>query len=194
MANFNSSLTAAQIETALTGSFSNIVANSWTGNAIAAAYLPTATDTATGIVELATNAEALAGASTTLAVTPAGLAAALQGGLAVSSGYLNWQAVTSNTQMILNNGYIADLASLLTFTLPSTAAVGDRVAVTGKNTGGWRISQNAGQQIHFDDMSTASGIGGYLSSTFRYNCVELQCVIANSDWVVRSSVGDINVI
>ena len=44
--------------------------------------IQTASDTAAGLVELATNAETVAGTSTTLAVTPAGLAATIPGVIA----------------------------------------------------------------------------------------------------------------
>ena len=60
-----------------------------------------ATDTATGVVELATNAEAIAGTDTTRAVTPAGLAAAIAaaggGSMTVITGYVKTSGLTAGS-------------------------------------------------------------------------------------------------
>ena len=70
------SVVSAVLAQAITGS--NLTFNATTGKIDGSAGGGTvvdATDTVKGIVELATNAEAVAGVSTTLAVTPAGVAA-----------------------------------------------------------------------------------------------------------------------
>lgn len=196
---------AAQIDAAIQAAFNSISGTTWVGDPIGAIYLPSASTAAEGIVELATNAETQLGASAALAVTPAGLSATLVDFAAAltvdwaqitnAPSGLTWSEVISASHAaVVNEGYIINSASLITVTLPSTANVGDRLAITGSGPGGWRLSQNSGQQIHFDDMSTQAGTGGYLSSSFRYNCVEIQCVVTNTTWIVRSSVGDINVI
>lgn len=112
----------------------------------------------------------------------------------VSAGGITWNNSTSTpVSMAVENGYVANNAGLLTFTLPSTASVGERVAVAGSNANGWKIAQNAGQTIHFGNQDTTTGATGYLQFTNQYDCVELICVTANTDWVVRSSVGNITV-
>ncbi len=60
-----------------------------------------------------------------------------------------WSAVTADTQMSKNNGYIANSANLLTLTLPLSAdvSVGDTLRVAGLGAGGWKIAQNASQRI-----------------------------------------------
>lgn len=107
------------------------------------------------------------------------------------SGGMGWTEVTGTSQsMAVDNGYIANNAALVTLSLPTTAAVGKVVAVTGKGAGGWKISQAAGQQIHFGDLSSVAGTGGYLASTQRRDCVELICVVADTEWQVKSAVGN----
>jgi len=62
---------------------------------------------------------------------------------------INWVDVTSTSATAVpNTGYLADNASRVTITLPPSPAVGDIVKITGAGAGGWRIAQNAGQQVH----------------------------------------------
>ena len=58
-----------------------------------------------------------------------------------------WTVETANTAIVKSNGYFANSASALTFTLPAVTAVGDMFQVASMNTGGWVIAQNAGQSI-----------------------------------------------
>ena len=100
------------------------------------------------------------------------------------SGYI-WNEITGTTQtMAVESGYIANNAALVTLTLPSTASIGDSVAVAGKGAGGWKIAQNAGQVIRAGSSSTTVGVTGYLQSTNQYDSIELLCITANTDWVV----------
>lgn len=109
-------------------------------------------------------------------------------------GGMSWSNVTGTTQsMAVNNGYVANNASLVTFTLPSTATEGAIVAVAGSGAGGWKIAQNASGIIHFGDVASLTGTGGSIQSSNRYDCVELVCIVANNEWVVRSSQGNITV-
>jgi hypothetical protein len=110
------------------------------------------------------------------------------------TGGLAWAEVTgTSASMSGGNGYIANNAGLVTLTLPATASVGAVVSVVGKGTGGWQIAQNAGGIIHFGNQNSTTGVGGYIASTATYDSVELICVVANNEWVVRSSVGNITV-
>lgn len=91
--------------------------------------------------------------------------------------------VTSTSQsMGVNQSYIANNASLVTLTLPSSAAVGDIVRVVGKGAGGWKIAQNASGIIHCNNGDTTTGTGGYLSSLNQYDCITLECLVANNEW------------
>jgi hypothetical protein len=111
---------------------------------------------------------------------------------AVGAG-LTWTDVTGSTQAIaVNSGYTSnDSSTLVTLTLPSTAAYGSVIAVVGKASGLWTIAQNSGQTIHFGGINTTTGTGGSLSSTKQYDAVFLLCTVANTDFTVINSIGNI---
>lgn len=113
-----------------------------------------------------------------------------------AGGGLTWTVVTGTSQAAaVNNGYIANNAGLVTVTLPATSAVGDTVAVTGiNNATGWKVAQNAGNQIFFGTSSTTSGTGGSLASTNTRDVVYLVCMVANGAWNVTGSIGNITVV
>lgn len=110
-----------------------------------------------------------------------------------SSFTWNEETGTSAT-MAVNNGYVSNNAGLVTFTLPDTAAFGSVVRVVGKGAGGWKIAQNAGESIVWDEAaSTTVGVTGFLASTDDFDSVELLCTTADTTWVVLSSKGNITV-
>ena len=103
-----------------------------------------------------------------------------------SSGASPWvDQTTASVTMAANTGYTSDAgASLVTFTLPATSAIGDWVEINGKGSGLWRIAQAAGQQIFIAPSNTTSGAGGSISSVNQYDCIRLRCITANTIWVV----------
>lgn len=113
---------------------------------------------------------------------------------AVSSGA--WTVVASGTQSLaVNNGYITNNgASLVTYTLPGTAAVGSIIEVAGKSTGLWTIEQNGGQTIFFGEVETTPGTGGSLSAILPYDYVKLLCITANTEFSVIGASGDLTVV
>ena len=102
--------------------------------------------------------------------------------------------------MKVNNRYIANNASLVTLTLPSAATVGQTVEVFGLGAGGWKVAQNASQEVKWTagglDASneTTAGTGGSLASTDRYDTVELICLATDNTWGVRSAKGVITLV
>lgn len=140
------------------------------------------------------------GADPVLATITAGSGVTVTNGagtitIASTGGGLAWVDVTGTTQaMAVNTGYTANNASLVTLTLPSTAAYGSILAVVGKGAGGWKIAQNAGQTIHFGFVNTTTGTGGSLASTNQYDVVYLVCSTASTDFVVTNSIGNITVV
>ena len=109
-------------------------------------------------------------------------------------GGLTWNDVTGGSaSAAVNNGYLADSASLTTITLPVTAAQFSVVAVAGFGTGGWKLAQNASQLIHFGNATTTTGTGGSLASNNSFDCVYVLCVVANTTWLVLNDVGNITV-
>lgn len=112
---------------------------------------------------------------------------------AVGSG-MTWTVVTGASQvMAVNTGYIANRAGTVAFTLPTTSAVGDMVAVTGINTAtGWSIGYTTNQQIFFGTSSATVTTGSLASVNIR-DTVYLVCVVANLSWNCVCSVGNITV-
>jgi len=111
----------------------------------------------------------------------------------LQSGATNFDAVIGTTQQAIGNAaYIPQNAALVTISLPVTAPVGSRLKVVGNGAGGWRVAQNAGQQINKSGATpafTTVGTGGSLSSANRYDAVELVCTVANTTWVVANGQG-----
>jgi hypothetical protein len=114
------------------------------------------------------------------------------GSIVIASTVGAWVDQTSTSvTMAVNTNYVADNASLVTLTLPATAAFGSQFIVAGKGAGGWKIAQAASQQINFGNVTTTSGTGGYLASTNAFDVVELVCTTANTGFSVIGSVGNI---
>ena len=112
-----------------------------------------------------------------------------------AGGGLTWNEVTGTSQSAaVNNGYITNNVALVTVTIPTTASVGDVVRVAGSGAGGWKVAQNASEIIHFGNQDTTTGTGGSLASTNRYDAVELVCIVADTEWVVASSIGNLTVV
>lgn len=118
--------------------------------------------------------------------------------VSLSGGSFNWNVVTSATNpnvMTAQNGYVPnDNVSLVNLTLPSTAAVGDSLRIIGNGSAGWRILQPAGASIHLQSSTTTVGVGGSLSSTDRYDTVELICIVANTQWTCATVTGNLTVV
>jgi hypothetical protein len=96
---------------------------------------------------------------------------------------IGWVNVTSGSQaLVADTGYVADFGTLVTFTLPATAAFGTFIYIQGFGAGGWTIAQNSGQQIFVGNHSTTLGATGTLSSTNQYDSITLLCVTANTNW------------
>ena len=162
-----------------------------------------ATNNATNTPELTTNGQTFIGSS---GVNP--VAATLTAGIGVSivngagsitisaSGSSGWVDQTTGTvTMAVNTGYTSDDgASLVTFTLPATSAIGDFVEINGKGSGLFTIAQATGQQIHFGNIASTSGAGGSVAATLQFDCIRLRCITANTIWVVVSSVGNFTIV
>lgn len=116
-------------------------------------------------------------------------------GIKPDAGLYGFDEITdTSAQMVGNWGYVANNASQVALNLPVKADFGKRIIVSGKGAGGWKITQNAGQKIVFGSEETTEGTGGYLESTTQYDEVELICHEANNVWIVKSSIGNINIV
>jgi hypothetical protein len=112
---------------------------------------------------------------------------------ATGAGAFTWNNVAVSTEaLVANNGYITNNgATLVTYTLPATAAQGTVISIAGFSAGGFTIAQNASQEIFFGTQHTTAGVTGSLSSSNQYDQVSLLCVTANLAWVVINSVGNL---
>ncbi len=110
-------------------------------------------------------------------------------------GGITWNDQTSSpVTMVANNAYVVDdTSNLVTFTLPATAALGATFQIAGYSSGCWTITVASGQIINFGSMPTTVTTGS-LSSTNRYDQVTITCVVANTTFVVTSSVGNLTVV
>ena len=117
------------------------------------------------------------------------------GTISLAAAVSNFIEVTGTSQlMVPGTNYAANNAALVTLTLPVTSALGDQITVFGKGGGGWKIAQNFGQQIILGELSTVSGVGSSLQSTYRYDIVRLTCIAANTLWTAIAESGNITVI
>lgn len=111
-----------------------------------------------------------------------------------AGGGLTWEVTTVNDSIVAGEGYHANKGTLLTMTLPATAAIGDTFAITNMNIAvGWRIAQNAAGYIRFGNQITTVGVGGYLEATQLGDSVTCVCNVENNGWIMTSSVGNITV-
>lgn len=118
--------------------------------------------------------------------------------IATQGGGFSWTDTTGSTQTIaVNHAYVSDDgASLVTFTLPATAALGDRFMIQGKGSGGWTIAQNASQAIHLGSSVTTTGATGSLASTNAFDAISCVCITAGAStiWSTSSVIGNITVV
>lgn len=109
------------------------------------------------------------------------------------SGGVEWTEATGATQALaVNTGYILNRGAGVTATLPAAAAIGDVIKIVGK-LGLFVIAQNGGQTIHMISSSTTTGVGGSVTATTQYDCLELVCITANTDFVIRNSMGNLTI-
>lgn len=97
-----------------------------------------------------------------------------------TGGGVSWVDVTSPTQaMAKNTGYSADDGGVLvTFTLPTSASLGDVVIVQGKGAGLFTITYTTGQQIIFGAV-TSTITSGSVTSNKASDQISLRCSTAS---------------
>lgn len=115
--------------------------------------------------------------------------------LSTPTAGLSTVSVTGSTQAIaVSTSYINNPSSArCVYTLPSTAAVGDRFEIVGKSdTYGWQIAQNASQTIQYGNLTTTAGTSDGLLGVDTRAVVQIVCVTANLAFEVTSFVGAIS--
>lgn len=180
----------------VTGTANQILATTTTGNVVLSLigpYTP-ATYTAHGVL--------IGEGTSSIVATATGSA----GQFLVSGGASadpTWQTATpqltvtpvagTSQAMTSNHSYIANAATLSTFTLPTTSAVGDVLQIVGSalNTGGWKITYTTGQIIWGPAGSTTITTGNAASAAAAAQSVTMVCVVANTTWVISANSGTI---
>lgn len=107
-----------------------------------------------------------------------------------AAGGVATATIAGTTQTaVVNTKYYALNAGQTTVTLPATYAVGDVIAVIGAtaNTGGWIVQASTGDTIRYLNSTTSAG-GTLTSSANAGSTVYLECDVANTSWVVSSTV------
>lgn len=112
---------------------------------------------------------------------------------AISAEVIPWTVETTDTSLIKNNGYFANSAGTITFTLPVTSAVGDTISVSNMNTGSMVVAQNAGQSIRYGNQISTVGVTGNITSTGIGDTITIVCNVANTGFQVVNSQGQLNV-
>lgn len=108
---------------------------------------------------------------------------------------LTWSVQTGTTiAMTVNNGYLANNAGLGTYTLPATSAVGDLLELAAMSAGGWKLAQNAGQNVRYGSSVTTTGTGGSLQFTAQGDAIKLVCTVANTSWMQIGPIGNITIV
>ena len=111
------------------------------------------------------------------------------------SGKLDYHEETTTSYISVSNEIIiANNAALVTITLPATFAVGDIIQIVGKGAGLWRLAQNAGQTIHFGNITTTTGAAGYIDALQRRDSITLIATTANTELTVVHAVGCVDMI
>lgn len=103
-----------------------------------------------------------------------------------------WTDVTSSPQALaVQNGYVTDLGGGVTYTLPASAVIGEKIQIVTK-LGMTTITQNAGQQIRVTSATTTAGVAGTCVSTAVGDCLVLVCSTAGAStlWIAESSTGN----
>lgn len=106
-----------------------------------------------------------------------------------TQGAQTWvnQTATAVT-MAAQTAYVSTSTAnaLITYTLPTTAAVGDTFRIVGKTTGGWTLQAAAGQTVNVGNVATTTA--GSVSSSQTFDSVQIVCITANTVFSIISGV------
>lgn len=110
--------------------------------------------------------------------------------LTISDMDSSWSSISASTGMAVNKGYFCvSPGGALVLTLPAVSVQGDVIQIALDGATSWTIAQLAGQSIVCGNVTTTAGVTGSLISTQPGDSVRMICRVANTRWVVVSSVG-----
>lgn len=94
---------------------------------------------------------------------------------------LQWKVITASQTMVPGQAYITNSGSLVSLALPSSLTVGQVFAVSGFGTGGWIITQSAGQlMVAVNNNQTTTGVTGSAASDASFPRSGLKLVVVSS--------------
>jgi len=127
--------------------------------------------------------------------------------LKVASGIPSWASISVYTYSTITADQTATVANFYwtnktstrdVVTLPSSATIGDRIAIVNDPTlnTGWKLAQPATTKIYWGSAATTAGTGGYIQSTAAGDAIEV--VYQKNDgtnnlWYVVSAQGQLTV-
>lgn len=109
-------------------------------------------------------------------------------------GWITFNAITTDTNAVADNGYIVNGSGIIEVTLPTTCAVGKQIEIVWAAAHWWILAQNAWQIVHFGVVTSTTWTGGSMNSTQKRDSIRLVCTVADTEFQVISSVGNINVV
>jgi len=110
----------------------------------------------------------------------------------ITGGGWFWTNVTGSTQTVFaSSGYIADKATLITFTM-NTSNLGDAFRIVGFGAGGWTLLPTGAQIFYFGNKASTVTTGS-LSSTLPNDCIEM-VALSSTQILIMSSIGNITVV
>lgn len=180
-------------------SVGTITTGTWQGTVVGGIYGGTGINNGSNTITLAGNFITSGANSLTLTtIAPTNVTLPTSGTLAtISSNGVVVTNVTGTSATITDsapvNIYVVNNAALVTLTLPTTMVVGHSIRVVGSGAGGWKIAQNASQEIIFttgggtSTGTTTTGTGGSLASGVSTDCADLICGTANTTWTLFSA-------
>lgn len=114
--------------------------------------------------------------------------------IASDTSLFAWNMVTALSQnMTADNGYVPNNIGQVVFTLPTTCSFGERIAVCGYGSGGWRIEFNVGQNAVLGNVIATTSTG-YIESTNQFDQIELLCVVADTTFIARNIIGNLTIV
>ena len=102
----------------------------------------------------------------------------------------NWAVETGATRALtVNQGVFGNRGTAQTFTLPTTAAVGDTICVTQMGAGLITIDYDTNEFIQFGNLTSTTSSGSIVSTAVG-DSVCLVCNLANTSWFVINNEGN----
>lgn len=181
-------------------SVSTITTGVWNGTDIAVA------DGGTGVGTFTTYAPLVGGTTSTGALQQATTGMSTSGNVLTSTGASSlptWQAsssiptsaITADQTAAVNTAYVINkVTTRCVLTMPASAAVGDKILVRGgSDVGGWRLAGITSLIFHASGTTSVTGTGAFIDSGNQWDAVEIICIVANTEWIIATSTGQLTI-